>query len=415
MEKYNGTIYVSPKAKELLKYETVDIWLTDVMTERTGSEKTKAAYLNYFCNFVEWTKDHVEECCELYKQSGHEITSDDIIKIAIDKLKADIMSAWAERVAKKWFTWMCGDGGLARTTAKTRYGVVRSFFRCNRIKFIGKTPSATVRTRYIIPDKEKLQKMWKVAGLFEKIRIGLLNDTGMRPEDAVDLNYEIIKDSFEENEEYIYMTNISEKEDQPFAVCLTRPTTQLMHTYFELRIKRGEAIADGTPIITRKHSPGQHIGTNQLYRDIHELGKKVGIKISPKYFRKRFRTECSPIIGRDATMKMAGWKIPGAGSHYFLPPKSKTVELYKKVERIICLEDVATDLDIAAQRRMSAEMLRAAGMDPEGLLTKAGIGDNVKDQADYLTRQLVGLMNIVKAVNNVEKQTGPRMSPVSLV
>lgn len=411
MEKDNGKIYVRSEAEKLLKYRAVDIWLTDVMTERTGSTKTRAAYLNYFHNFVAWAQSDMEECRRL----DHPVTPNDIIRIAVNKLKEDIMSDWAERAAKKWFMWMCSDGGLARTTAKTRYGVVRSFFRCNRIKFIGKTPSATVRTRYIIPDKEKLQKMWKVADLFEKIRIGLLNDTGMRPEDAVDLDYGTIKDSFEEKEEYIYMTNISEKEDQPFAVCLTRPTTQLMHTYFELRIKKDEVIADDTPIITRKHSPGQHIGTNQLYRDIHELGKKVGIKISPKYFRKRFRTECSPIIGRDATMKMAGWKIPGAGSHYFLPPKSKTVELYKRVERIICLEDVATDLDIAAQRRMAAEMLRAAGLDPEDILAKANIGSNVKDQADYLTKQLCGLMNIVKVANNAHGSDIPETGPVPLV
>jgi len=411
MERENAKIYVKPEAEELLKCETVDVWLTDVMTERTGSTKTRAAYLNYFHNFVVWAQSGMEECRKL----DYPATPNDIIGIAVNRLKEDIMSDWAERAAKKWFMWMCSDGGLARTTAKTRYGVVRSFFRCNRIKFVGKTPSATVRTRYTIPDKEKLQKMWKVADLFEKIRIGLLNDTGMRPEDAVNLSYETIRDSFERNEEYMYITNISEKEDLPFAVCLTRPTTRLMHTYFELRIKEGEAIADGTPIMTRKHSPGQHIGTNQLYRDINELGKLVGVKMSPKIFRKRFRTECSPIIGRDATMKMAGWAIPGAGKHYFLPPKSKTVEEYKRIEKVICLEDVATDSDITAQRRMSAEMLRAAGLDPEGLLADAGIGDDVKDQADYLTRQLVGLMNIVKVANNVRGNDIPEMGPVSLV
>jgi len=415
VERNNGKIYVKPEAKELLKYETVDIWLTDMMTERTGSEKTKASYLNYFCNFVEWTKDHVKECRELHKQPGRKAIPDDIIKIAIDKLKADVMADWAERITKKWFTWMCSDGGLARTTAKTRYGAIRSFFRCNRTKFIGKTPSATVRTRYIIPEKEKLQEMWKIADLFEKIRIGLLNDTGMRPEDTVSLSYKIIKDSFEKNEGYIYITDISEKEDQPYAVFLTRPTTRLMHTYFEFRVREGETITGDSPIMTKRHHLGQYIGVNQLYRDITGLGKRIGIKISPKYFRKRFRTECSPIIGKEATMKMAGWTLPGVGRHYFLPPKAQTLREYKKVELVICLEDVATDLDIAAQRRMSAEMLRAAGMDPEGLLAKADIGNSIKDQADFLTKQLVGLLNIVKVVNNAHGNDIPETGPVSLV
>lgn len=257
--------------------------------------------------------------------------------------------------------------------------------------------------------------MWKIAKLFIRVRVGLLNDTGLRPRDVVNLEYGMIRDSFEKGEEYIYIESVSEKEDLPFAVCLTGPTTRLIRTYFEFRAREGEAVESDSPLITERHSLGQHIGTNQLYRDIRDLGEKVGIKISPKIFRKRFRTECSPIIGRDATCRMAGWAIPGVGKHYFLPPKSKTVENYRKVERILCLEDIATDSDITAQRRMSAEMLKAAGLDPEELLMKAGIGNSIKDQADYLTHQLMGLLNIVKVANNVHGNDIPETGPVSLV
>lgn len=414
MEKNNGKIYVNPEALRLVEHRTVDGWLTDVMSERTGSEQTRAAYMNYFYEFLKWTRNNIEECRQIFKQLGRETTPDDIINIAVNKLKDDIMSKWAERTTKKWFNSMC-QSGLARTTAKTRYGVARSFFRYNGIKFTGRTPAATARTRYILPEKEKLQEIWRIASLFKKIRIGLLNDTGLRPNDVVSMTFGMIKDSFERNEENIYIESVSEKEDLPFAVCLTRPMTWLMHTYFEFRIREGEIITEDSPLITEKRSLGQFIGRNQLYRDIRGLGEKVGIKMSPKYFRKRFRTECSPIIGRDATMKMAGWKIPGAGKHYFLPPKSKTIENYRKVERIICLEDIATDLDVAAQKRMAAEMLRAAGMDPERLLAEANIGGLVRDQADYLTKQLVGLLNIVRAVNNVNKGIEPETGPVPLV
>lgn len=404
MGKNSGKIYVKPEAAKLRDYRTVDDWLTDVMAERTGSKKTEAAYLNWFHGFMVWADENVVA----------DATPDKIVGMAVDRLREDAMSDWAERVTKRFFNSMC-ERGLARTTAQTRYGAVRSFFRSNRIKFVGKTPSATVRTRYTIPEKERLREMWNIADLFMKIRIGLLNDTGLRSNDVVNMAYESIKDSFEKNDVYIYIESVSEKEDLPFAVCLTRPTTRLMHAYFEFRGREGENIESDSPLITERHSLGRHIGVNQLYRDIRDLGRKVGIKISPKIFRKRFRTECSPIIGRDATCRMAGWTIPGAGKHYFLPPKSKTVEEYKKVEQIICLEDITTDSDITAQRRMSAEMLRAAGMDPERILSEAGVGDGVKEQADYLTKQLVGLLNIVKAVNNAEKQAGPEMSPSQLV
>lgn len=405
MEKDNGTIYFKPEAERLRNYESIRNWLTDVMAERTGSRRTEAMYLYYLHGFMAWAGENV----------GAGMTPDGIIDIAMAKLREDAMSKWAERTTKRFFNWMCNDSKLARTTAKTRYGAVRSFFRYNGIRFTGRTPAATARTRYVIPEKAKLQKMWRIATLFEKIRVGLLNDTGLRPRDVVNLKYSAIKDSFEKGEEYIYIESVSEKEDLSFAVCLTRTTTQLMHTYFEFRAREGETIANGTPIITERHSLGQPIGTNALYRNIRDLGAKVGIKMSPKYFRKLFRTNCSPIIGRDVTCKMAGWTIPGAGKHYFLPPKSKTVEEYKKIEQIICLEDIVTNSDITAQRRMSAEMLKAAGLDPEELLMKASIGDNVKDQADYLTKQLCGLMNIVKVVNNARGSDIPETGPVSLV
>ena len=405
MERDNGKIYFKPEAVELRRYSTVDGWLTDVMAERTGSKRTEAMYLYYLDGFMAWADENVMV----------DMTPDKIIGIAVGKLKKDVMSKWAERVAKRFFNWMCNDSKLARTTAKTRYGAVRSFFRYNGIRFTGKTPIATVTTRYILPAKSKLQEIWNIADLFMKIRIGMLNDTGLRPSDVVSMDYGTIRDSFEEDEEYIYIESVSGKEQVTFAVCLTKPMTRLMHTYFKLRASEGEAIADSSPIITEQHRLGNYIGVNQLYRDISELGRRVGIKISPKYFRKRFRTECSPIIGRDATMKMAGWTIPGAGKHYFLPPKAKTIENYRKVERIICLEDVATDLDIAAQRRMSAEMLRAAGLNPEELLVKAGIRNNVKEQADYLTNQLMGLLNIVKVANNARGSNIPKTGPVPLV
>jgi len=404
MEKDNGTIYFKREAEALRNHRSVDGWLTDVMAERTGSRRTEAMYLYYLHGFMEWADRNVRA----------DVTPDDIVDMAVNKLRADIMSDWAERTTKRWFNSMCG-GGLARTTAKSRYGAIRSFFRCNRIKFMGRTPAATVRTRYIIPEKEKLQKMWKIAKLFIRVRVGLLNDTGLRPRDVVNLEYGMIRDSFEKGEEYIYIESVSEKEDLPFAVCLTGPTTRLMRAYFEFRAREGEAVKSDSPLITERYSLGRHIGTNQLYRDIRDLGEKVGIKISPKIFRKRFRTECSPIIGRDATCRMAGWTIPGVGKHYFLPPKSKTVENYKKIERILCLEDIATDSDITAQRRMSAEMLKAAGLDPEELLMKAGIGNSIKDQADYLTHQLMGLLNIVKVANNARGNDIPKTSPVSLV
>jgi len=385
---------IAKRMAETRRFKAVGDWIGDVRSERTGSQKTVDMYLRAMVWFSDW----VNETQDL--TLGRKTTPDDLIRVAKEKLREDPNSQWAERLVKTWFNWMTSDErGLSRNTAKTRYGIMRSFFRYNGIKFVSKTPRATARTRYVIPEKASLEMMWDFADLFERIRIGVLNDTGMRPEDAVGLVYADIKNSFELNEDILYIEKVSEKEDVQFAVCLTRPTTRLMRVYFKHRIRKGEVITDNSPVITEKRNLGKPISTNQLYKDIRDIGKKLGLKISPKIFRKRFRTECSPIIGRDATMKMGGWKIPGAGAHYYLPPKAKTVENYKRVERLLCLEEIASDDEVIVQKRITTEWLKAAGLNPERLLREGNIGTNIRDQAEYLTRHLVGLLNIVRKAN----------------
>jgi len=376
----------------LYEFEAVRDWRSDVKAEGTGSAPTEKAYLRHAMSFSEWT--------------GR--TPDELIAEAKAKLKEDPNSRSAERLARRWFNHLVSEKGLSRNTGRSRYGVIRSFFRHNGVRFTGKCPRAAAMTRYAIPEKADLKRIWRMADAYEKIRMGVLNDTGMRPSDAVRLVYADVRESFERGEDMLYIEKVSGKEEVRFAVCLTRTTTALLRDHMAHRIRGGEELGDGSPIITESLNHGRPIGVNQLWRDVHRLGETVGIRLSPKAFRKRFRTYCSPVIGRDAVMRMGGWKIPGAGSHYFLPPKAKTVEDYRKVEGILSLGSDTENVEFAAQRRMASEMLRAAGANPELLLEKADIGDGTKEQADYLTKHLVGLLNIVKAVNNVSGGSPPK-------
>lgn len=65
MERSGRKIYTAPKAEKIRDYKTIDDWITDVMSERTGSEQTKATYLNYFAEFLDWVRVSVRDCVAL--------------------------------------------------------------------------------------------------------------------------------------------------------------------------------------------------------------------------------------------------------------------------------------------------------------------------------------------------------------
>lgn len=313
--------------------ESVRVWLQEVRTVRTGSDKTQRIYKYLFPRF-----------CEFAKMNPDELIADAVKSIEPGKKNV------GEILAGQWFDHLVTQKGYSRNYAKTCYGVMRSFYRANNILFTGKTPNAMSKQRYSIPSKETLQKAWRLTDFETKIRVGILNDTGMRPEDAIGLVYGDVKQSFLENRDRIYIEKVSEKEDIAFAVCLSHPVTELVYQHIKERIAKGETITDETPLMTRSKVTkkikeqvggykGKLITANQLWRDVVDFGTRVGAKMSPKTFRKRFRTFGSPIIGTDGICKMGGWALPGVGRSYYLPSEDETRRLYEKIEAMLSLEE----------------------------------------------------------------------------
>jgi len=365
---------------EILKSQEVEDWIIEVMTDNTGSESTKEMYLRYFNEFNEWLKSK-------YGYNAIELIAKTIKEFQFGK------KIFAETIVGRYFQYLISDErGLERNTAKTHYGVLRSFFRSNSIPFTRKTPNASATTRYVIPEPEELMKAYRYADFDEKLRMGILNDTGARPGDVVELVFVDIKRDYRKRARRAYIRKLSNKEDLEFAVCLSLATTELLWKSLDSRIESGETLTENSPLLTRKNEPGQPIGENQLYRNIVAIGQRVGIAITPKTFRKKFRTDGTPIIKRDHIMKMAAWKIPGAGKHYVLPSEKKTRELYRRIEPVITLEPLNIETSKIAQRQTIAEMIKALGQDPDEWLRKANISGSIETETSFLTKTFVGFL-----------------------
>jgi integrase len=363
--------------KELKEYKTVQLWLADVIQARTGSEKTQKLYTTILQQFSEFAKKDPDELVTDARRS---------------KLEQPEERNCGELLMGDWFKWLVTEGKYSRMYAKTCYGAIRSFYRSNNIRFMGKTPPATPKTRRPIPDKETLQKAWRLATPTTRMRVGILNDTGMRPEDAVKLSYGDIKKSLDGNKDRIYIERVGKKEGVEFHVCLSRPVTELVYQHIKDREKKGESMTDETPLMTRSKEPGKPITGNMLWREVKGFGEKVGANISPRTFRKRFRTQGSPIVGQDAICAMGGWKLQGVGDNYYLPNEDDTRKLYAKLEEALCLEEPRDNRNMEAQREMAANVLRAAGLDPDRMLREACVGARVDEQAAFLTKTMVGVM-----------------------
>ena len=239
---------------------------------------------------------------------------------------------------------------LKRTSAKTMYAYVRSFYRKNGILFYSEGPDAVTETRVDLPTKEELLKVWKAADLDEKVVLGILK-SGMRPETVRDLTYGDVKKDYEAGEKRLYIKKVAGKRKLWFATFLTKEATDILRLKMDQRKAMGEVFSNSTPLVTRQRELGKRITTDMIWRIVKGAGDRVGVKLMPKVFRKWFRTYCSPEIGRDATMKMGAWRIPGVGESYFLPPKEETLKNFLKIERLLMFEAPKTGISKEEIRR----------------------------------------------------------------
>jgi len=303
--------------KWLLQFEEVKQWLDGVKSQRTGSEKTRINYLDHFKVFIKYMDmTPTELLAKAWSEQKREMTA--------EKPPA---KTWAEQQAVNCIDFLVKQG-RKKGGAVQVYGVARSFFRYNGIQFKAKTPQASVETIYRLPSNQQLAQAWKIATLEQRLAAGILRSTGMRPEDALALVWSDLQWQYDSSRAYI--EKLSQKEDLRFNVYLTAETSELVRLEMRKRFGDVNAIPEDAKLLDYNY--------NNLLGLIRRFGENVGLKLSPKYFRKLFRTRCSPIIGKDAVQKMAAWKIPGAGKHYFLPAPEDCLKTYLEIERLLTFE-----------------------------------------------------------------------------
>jgi integrase len=309
------------EAHEFLRsFKVVTQWLDEVKSERTGSEKTQISYLDHLIVFVRYMDmTPAELIAKAWEEQKREMTAD-----------KPPTKTWAEKQALACLNELV-KRGRKKYGALQVYAAARSFFRYNGIQFKGKTPTASVETIYHLPSNQQLAQAWKIGTPEQRLAVSILRSTGMRPEDALALVWGDLQWQYDASRAYI--DKLSQKEDLRFAVYLTAEASELVR----LEMQKRYGSVDGIP----KDAKLLDYNYNNLFYLTRRFGRNVNLYLSPKYFRKLFRTRCSPIIGKDAVQKMAGWKIAGAGKHYFLPSPEDCLQTYLEIERLLTFEPKA--------------------------------------------------------------------------
>jgi hypothetical protein len=345
------------KHKWLMQFKEVkENWLDEVKAERTGSNATAGCYLDSMVQFCRFMK---ADPAEIVARGAEEVRKD-----AQEEAKGGLVrKTWGDRTALEFFNWMQTQPKKkqknrksklwGRTAAKSAYGAARSFLRHNGFLFKGKTPIAQPTESVKLPSNDQLTQAWKMAPLSQKLAVGLLRSTMWRPEDVLALTFGDLQD--QHNPQRFYIENVTQKEDLSVGVYLTAETTEIVR--LSIRKRYGDA----------KMNPNDRIlgyNYNNLLTHVQNFGQNIGLKLSPKYFRKMGRTRCAPVIGQDAVFKMAGWTLPGVGRNYVLPSPEDTLKCYLQIEPLLTFEPRAA-IDKEQARQNVKNFAIAQGIPPE--------------------------------------------------
>ena len=369
--------------EDVAEFQCVKDWLAEVATRRTGSKGTRTNYLVRLRDYCNWRK----------------LTPAELLKEDVPYREGKKKTV-AEQSVTKYFQHLIteyinkhtGKKGLDRETAKSIYGVLRSFFTRNEVLFYEKTPAGKGKAKASVSlPPDKLRAVVDAGNLRTKYAVCGLASTGMRPGDFVQLVYGDTKQDYEAGELRLYIEKESEKEDLLFGVFLSRQATRYLRMMLEERKKNGETFNDKTPLLAHvQEGESGPISTDQLARIVKEAGERVGMYLTPKLFRKNFRTSASPVIGRDATCKMAAWTIPGVGGKYFLPPREKCLESYRRIEEFFTYEEAKTAEEQALDSVINFAIARGLPMDKIEEIRRVARQQKLKaDEVAKMIRPLV--------------------------
>jgi len=266
------------RKENLRKFEEVRTWL------RTVSKSTKSSYLNSlkkFCNFAD------ENPHELIMMRDEEKDIDDPNKRNRTK---NLILDFREHLEEE---------GYAPSSINAMDGAVRGFYS----SVLGKKGMINVGNyehrdvtlkRDLVPTLEEIKKLMDVSDINTKFSIIFLAQTGMRPDDALDLDVGDIRRELDQSRSPLAIKFLPKK-DRGKGIgeritFLGSDGVEVLKQYLQARKRSGEEITPESPLFVSRS--GGTISKEKLNNRIKKVAKKSGIENGNNGKYGRFRTYC---------------------------------------------------------------------------------------------------------------------------
>jgi site-specific recombinase XerC len=360
---------IREKALEWLKqFETGKRWLDKVRMEKTGSSKTQDEYAYRLQKFCDWAKKTPDQLIAERKEQLKPSSSDQ------DETKT-------EDLITTYFNFLSGESkdpterAKKRTSAKSYYGAIRSFFKYNStakspIALTGQTPKSSAGRRINPITLDEFKRIDTVIGVRDRALLRFMKDSGCSTEDVTMFNYGDIRTQFEKGEQFIHLKAIRQKTQNNYDTFIGPNAVEALRVYFDLRKQHGETFTDATPLFLCQTSKR---GTARVRLDefsvrtiFVRIKNQLGIIVSPHRVRKMFSTQMASAHVHPAVLKYWMGHSVGSGdieASYVIQKLDEQLKEYKNAYHCIDINPKTDEKEMQIQNLINSGI--AMGLSPE--------------------------------------------------
>jgi integrase len=323
-----GGIDVPERAEALLKFESVQRWLSYVAAERFGERaSTNHTYLRFleeFCSFAGKSPD------ELIAERQRQLKSTD-----------EMEQRKHEETAMSFINFLVQERRLAPGSAKLALAAVRSFYKHNYSALVLKSPRLGWKIRAKRPPtREELRNMVKVASKpLHRAIILFLSQTGMSISDALQVTYGQVAEQFKAGASPVHLSVLRQKTKVRYDAFFGKEASEALKEYLATRNPDGSDRL--FPLCDRA-----------VNRVLERTSLKVGLSppLSAHCLRKFFVTQLKMAGCNESLVEYwVGHQLAGSKEAYFIPSVESQREVYRKYE---------ASLSIGSEEKPSADEIR---------------------------------------------------------